>query len=312
MTEKQPIHPEIQKILDIIPPASTTPPDPISHRAQEESQVAPVDQRQPQLAVVEDQVATTEAGDVPVRIYAADADAENYGVIVYFHGGAFFSGSLNTHDHVARALAKETGKKVISVGYSLAPEATFPTAIQECYGVVRWVVQHAEDLKWDEQTLALAGDSSGGNFVAAVTFLAHDDEFDRITHQILYYPSVDLDFDKSRWPSLTENEAGYGLEYNGLAPFNSFYIDGGANPADPLVSPIKRQDLSGLPEALVITATYDPLRDEGIAYADKLADAGVTVRHINIPNANHGFIANFSWIPEFYETFSTTAEFLNK
>ena len=111
MTEKQPIHPEIQKILDIIPPASTTPPDPVSHRAQEESQVAPVDQRQPQLDVVEDQVATTEVGDVPVRIYAADADAENYGVIVYFHGGAFFSGSINTHDHVARALAKETGKK---------------------------------------------------------------------------------------------------------------------------------------------------------------------------------------------------------
>ena len=312
MSDKQPIHPDIQKILDLIPPASTTPPDPAAHRAEEAGRVAPVEERQPQLDSVEELTATTEFGAVPVRLYTADANASEYGVIVYFHGGAFFSGSLDTHDHVARTLAKETGKKVISVGYSLAPEAAFPQAINECYGVVRWVIQHALDLKWDEKTLAVAGDSSGANFVAAVTFLAHDDEFEHITHQILYYPSVDLDFDTSRWPSLRENAAGNGLEYDGLAPFNSFYLDNGADPSDPLVSPIKRADLSGLPSALVVTAAYDPLRDEGIAYAEKLAEAGVTVEHVNVANANHGFLVNFAWIPEFHEIFGTTAEFLNR
>lgn len=307
MTDNQNLHPEIQKIVDMIPPASTMPPDPQAMREEETSRVA---DPSIELGLVEDTVATTEVGEVPVRIYAADAEAESYGVIVYFHGGAFFSGSLDTHDHVARSLAKETGKKVISVGYSLSPEAAFPQAINECYGVVKWVDQHADDLKWDEHTLALAGDSSGANFVAAVTFLAHDDEFERITHQILYYPSVDLDFEQSRWPSLKENAEGYGLEYNGLAPFNSFYLNNGADPADPLVSPIKRFDLSGLPDALIVTAGYDPLRDEGIAYAEKLEQAGVRVKHVHVANANHGFVANFSWIPEFYSIFATTAEFL--
>lgn len=305
-----PLHPEIQKIVSQIPPASPTPPDPQAMRAAEAEQVPPLDKRLP-LHHVEDLTATTPAGDVPVRVYTPN-EAENYGLIVYLHGGAFFSGSLDTHDHVARSLARETGHKVISVGYQLAPEAAFPVALQECYGVVRWAVEKGDELKWDGGTLALAGDSSGGNFVAAVTFLAHDDEFERITHQILYYPSVDLDFDRERWPSLTENAEGYGLEYAGLAPFNSFYLENGADPADPLVSPIKREDLSGLPKALVITAGYDPLRDEGEAYAEKLKAAGVEVTLKRYESANHGFVANFSWIPEFYEVFHDTARFLKQ
>lgn len=294
------LHPEIQKIVEQIPPASTTPPNPADMRAFEAGNVPPVEERLP-IASVED----TTLADVPVRIYTDTEEPK--GTIVYFHGGAFFSGSLDTHDHVARALAKETGWQVISVGYSLAPEVAYPVALNECYAVVRGVAATL-----DETTpIALAGDSSGANFVAAVTFMAHDDGFDRLTHQILYYPSVDLDFDRDRWPSLTENAEGYGLEYNGLAPFNSFYLEGGADPADPLVSPIKREDLSGLPRALVVTAGYDPLRDEGEAYAEKLRAAGVEVQLKRYDAANHGFVVNFSWIPEFYQVFHDTTEFLN-
>lgn len=300
------LHPEIQKIVSQIPPAATTPPDPVEMRAAEAGQVPPPAERTPLHDVVD-----TTAGDVPVRIYTAEA-AASHGLIIYFHGGAFFSGSLDTHDHVARALAKETGHKVISVGYSLAPEAAFPTALNECLDVVRWAIDQGEDLGWDGGNLALAGDSSGGNFVAAVTAMAKDAGLGKITHQVLYYPSVDLDFDKSRWPSLTENAEGYGLEYNGLAPFNSFYLENGADPADPLVSPIKREDLSGLPKALVITAAYDPLRDESEAYAEKLREAGVEVTLKRYDNANHGFVANFSWLPELYEVFHDTAAFLNR
>ena len=293
------LHPEIQKIVAQIPPASTTPPNPEDMRAFEAGNVPPLEKRTP-IASVDDST----IGDIPVRIYA-DTDAPK-GTIVYFHGGAFFSGSLDTHDHVGRALAKQTGWRVVSVGYSLSPEVAFPVAIKECYAVVRGVASELDDA----HLLAIAGDSSGGNFVAAVSFMAHDDGFDRITHQILYYPSVDLDFDQDRWPSLKDNAEGFGLEYNGLAPFNSFYLDKGADPADPLVSPIKRDNLSGLPKAFVVTAGYDPLRDEGEAYAEKLRAAGVETVLKRYDAANHGFVVNFTWIPEFYEVFHDTAKFL--
>lgn len=218
--------------------------------------------------------AKTAAGEVPVRIYSP-VEADSYGVLVYFHGGAFFLGSLETHDHVARSLAKETGLKVVSVGYRLAPEAAFPAGLDDCYAVVRWVAEEGTGLAWDGTTLAVAGDSSGGTFAAAVAARAHDDGFDRITHQILYYPSLDLDFDVDRYPSLRENAVGYGLETAGLKPFNAFYLDSGADPADPLVSPIKRTDLTGLPPALVVTAEHDPMRDEGELYGERLREAGV-------------------------------------
>ncbi len=163
-----------------------------------------------------------------MRIYTP-AEAESYGVLVYFHGGAFFSGSLETHDHIARSLAKETGLEVVAVDFRLAPEHEFPAGLEDCYRVVRWVAENSGELKWDGRTLAIAGDSSGGNFVAAVAAKARDDGFDRITHQILYYPSLDLDFDVDRYPSLRENAEGYGLETGILEPFNAFYFESGAD-----------------------------------------------------------------------------------
>ncbi|MEV7646947.1 alpha/beta hydrolase [Arthrobacter sp. NPDC089319] len=305
------IHPEIGKLLATLPPFDhSVRPDPAGKRAGDLQFVAPLEDRLP-LHAVEDTVADTAVGDVPVRIYTP-AEADSYGLLVYFHGGAFFSGSLETHDHVARALAKESGYKVISVGFQLAPEVPFPTSLQECYAVVRWAAEQGDSLAWDGTRLALAGDSSGANFVAAVTATAHDDGFDRITHQVLYYPSVDLDFDEDRYASLRENATGYGLETPALKPWNSFYVESGADPADPLVSPIKREDLSGLPKALVITAEYDPLRDEGELYGQRLKDAGVDTTVSRYTGANHGFVQNFFWIPEFYRAFQETAEFLNQ
>ncbi|MGF9661914.1 alpha/beta hydrolase [Arthrobacter crystallopoietes] len=305
-----PIHPEIAKILSTLPAPDGSPLNPQAMRAGEAAQVPPLEDRIP-LHAVEDATAATPSRDVPVRIYTP-AEADAYGVLVYFHGGAFFLGSLDTHDHVARSLAKETGYKVISVGFRLAPEAAFPAGLDDCYGVVRWAAEQGETLRWDGQNLAIAGDSSGGTFAAAVAAKAHDDGFDRITHQILFYPSLDLDFDVDRYESLRENAEDYGLETAGLKPFNAFYIDSGADPADPLVSPIKREDLSGLPKALVITAEFDPLRDEGELYGQRLKDAGVDVKVSRYAGANHGFVQNFSWIPEFYRAIEETADFLNQ
>lgn len=303
------IHPEIANILNTLPAPDGSPLDPAAMRAGEAAQVPPPGDRLP-LHAVEDLTAATPSGEVPVRIYTP-VEADAYGILVYFHGGAFFLGSLDTHDHVARSLAKETGHKVISVGYRLAPEAAFPAGLDDCYGVVRWAAGAGESLKWDGKNLALAGDSSGGNFVAAVAAKAHDDGFPAITHQVLFYPSLDLDFDVDRYASLRENAEGYGLETAGLLPFNSFYLNSGADPADPLVSPLKRADLSGLPPALVITAEHDPLRDEGELYGRRLTEAGVDAAVSRYAGANHGFVQNFSWIPEFHRAFQETGEFLN-
>jgi acetyl esterase/lipase len=277
-------------------------------RTADEARVAPSEDRLP-LHAVEDAVAHTASGDVPVRIYWP-VEADLSGILVYFHGGAFFLGSLDTHDHVARSLAKETGHKVISVGYRLAPESAFPSGLDDCYGVLRWASDNGESLKWDGNNLAIAGDSSGGNFVAAVAAKAHDDGFSHLTHQVLFYPSLDLDFDVDRYASLRENAVGYGLETAGLQPFNAFYLDSGADPDDPRVSPIKRQDLAGLPKAMIVTAEHDPLRDEGELYAARLREAGVDATVSRYAGAGHGFVQHFPWIPDYHRVFEETAEFL--
>lgn len=304
-----PVHPEIAGFLSTLPPSDATPPDVAAWRAMGEAHLPPISERLP-VAFVEDRIAETAVGAVPVRIYRADT-ARQSGLLIYLHGGAFFSGSLETHDGIARSLAAATGWTVVSVGYRLAPEAAFPAGLDDSYGVLEWAVQNGAELGYDGEKLALAGDSSGGNFVAALTGRAHDRGFKHVTHQVLLYPSVDLDFDESRYASLTENATGKGLETVALKPHNSFYFASGARADDPEVSPIKRSDLAGLPAALVITAEYDPLRDEGEAYANRLKDAGVQVTLHRYEGATHGFVQYFGWLPEYAGVFDEIAEFLN-
>lgn len=286
-----PLHPEIAKVLATLPapPAEL---DPVAMRAFDEAHLPPVTV---EIASVED----AEIAGVPVRIYTPNNASET---LVYFHGGAFFLGSLNTHDHVARALATETGRRVVSVAYRLAPEHRFPAGLEDCYAVVKEVAA--------QSPVAIAGDSSGGTYVAAVAGMAHDDGHHVISRQVLFYPSLDLDFDIDRYPSLRENAVGYGLETAGLKPFNAFYIGSGADPADPRVSPIKREDLTGLPPALIITGEFDPLRDEAEFYGKRLQEAGVEAKVSRYKGAGHGFVQHFFWIPEYYRAFAETAEFL--
>ena len=307
-----PLHPTIARFLADMPAPPPGPLNPEAMRAGEESHVPAPEKRLP-VHTVADLTLPTTAGEVPVRVYTPSG-AETHPVLVYFHGGAFFLGSLNTHDHVARELANATGCTVVSVGYRRAPEHAFPAGLDDCYAVVRWIAGHGREpgrgIGWDGQVLAVAGDSSGANFAAAVAAMAQDDGLDAITHQVLYYPSLDLDFDADRYESLKSNAQGYGLETALLKPFNAFYTDSGADPADPRVSPIRRKDLSGLPPALIVTAEYDPLRDEGEAYGRRLAEAGVPATVRRYEGAGHGFVQHFSWLPEFHGVFAETADFL--
>jgi len=303
------LHPDIAAALASLP---ASPPGPIEVgvlRAAEEAQVPASADRTPSVAV-RDATASTPVGEVPVRIYTPDA-APTHGLAVYFHGGAYFLGSLETHDQVARNLTLASGLTVISVGYRRAPEASFPAGLDDCYAVVRWAFENGGELGWDARTLAVVGDSSGGTLAAAVAALAHDDGFDAITHQVLLYPCVDLDFDESRYASLRENATGYGLQTAGLKPFNAFYVDSGADPDDPRVSPIKRADLSGLPPALIVTAEHDPLRDEGELYGRRLAAAGVPATVSRYAGATHGFAQHFAWLPEYHRVFDQVADFLS-
>lgn len=306
------LHPEVAKFIASLPPPPPGPLDPIAMRAGDEAHVPPLAQRLPVHAVV-DRTLATAAGPVPVRVYTPSA-AATHGLLVYMHGGAGFLGSLNTHDHVARELAKATACSVVSVGYRLAPEHAFPAGLDDCCAVVQWLAAHGADpaqgVGWDGRTLAVAGDSSGGGLAAAVSARALDEGLKAITHQVLYYPGLDLDFDPARYPSMTENAVGYGLETAMLKPFNAFYIGSGANPADPRASPIKRADLRGLPPALVVTAEHDPLRDEAERYAERLAAAGVPVTLRRYVGAGHGFVQHFSWLPEFHGVYAETAAFL--
>ncbi len=307
-----PLHPTIAQFIASLPPPPPGPLDPAAMRASDESHVPPPEKRLPVHSVA-DLLLSTSVGQIPVRVYRPSAEAGKP-VLVYFHGGAFFLGSLDTHDHVAREIANACQCVVVSVGYRLAPEHAFPAGLDDCYAVVRWIAQHgrepAEGIGWDGQTLAIAGDSSGGTFTAAVAARAHDDDLGCITHQVLYYPSLDLDFDVERYESLKTNAVGYGLETALLKPFNAFYIGSGADPADPLVSPIKRTDLRGLPPAFIVTAGYDPLRDEAELYGQRLAQAGVPVTMRRYESAGHGFVQHFSSLPEFHGVFAETAAFL--
>lgn len=305
------LHPVIAEVVAGIPPTSedgTATVDPQQWRADEESRVPPPADRLPVTSVV-DTTIDTDAGELPLRIYQQHP-GESTGVLLYFHGGAFFSGSLETHDAVARSLAAETGFTVVAVGYRRAPEAAFPAGLDDCFDALTWAIGHGRELDWDGERLAVVGDSSGGTFATVIAARAVDEGIEAITHQVLLYPSVDLDFDVDRYPSLRENARGYGLETAGLKPHNSFYLESGADPADPQVSPIKREDLTGLPKTLIITAQFDPLRDEGERYGQSLQEAGVDVTVHRYETANHGFLANFGQLPEFYPAFAEIGEFL--
>ncbi len=239
------------------------------------------------IGAVEDRPIPGPGGDIPVRIYTpVNAGAGALPVLVYFHGGGWVVGDLDSHDAVCRSLANASGCKLVSVDYRLVPEHPWPASPDDCFAAAEWVVANAAALGADVNRLAVGGDSAGGNLAAAVTLRARAAHGPRIAFQLLIYPAVDATMSL---PSNVSNGSGYFLEKASMEWFYGHYLQGGADTKNPDVSPLFADDFSGLPPAYGVTAEYDPLRDEGHAYADKLQAAGAAVEYINYPTMIHGF-----------------------
>ncbi len=233
----------------------------------------------PEVASVSDVLVPGPHGDVPVRVYVpaggevpASAGTTGLPVCVWFHGGGWVVGSIATNDPTCRALANAAGAIVVSVDYRLAPEHKFPVPFDDCYAAMEWAAANAGSFGGDGSRLAVAGSSAGGNLAAAVSLRARDEGGPRLAHQSLICPVVDTDLER---PSYVENGDGYGLNYDTMVYFLQCYVSSEADASNPYVAPMAADDLSGLPSAFVLTCEFDPLRDEGEAYAERLREAGV-------------------------------------
>ncbi len=224
-------------------------------------------------------------GDIPVRVYTPrDAEGEKLPVLVVYHGGGWVIGDLETHDNQCRYLSNEADMIVVAVDYRLAPEHKFPAGVNDCINATEWVIANAETLGGDASKVAVTGDSAGGNMAAVVAQQLKG----KIIFQLLVYPATD--FSETVYPSREEFGGGeYFLSMEDMAWFGGLLVNEPSDLLGETASVMARKDLSGLAPALTITAGYDPLRDEGKAYADRLRDAGVSSEYKCFDGTIHGF-----------------------
>jgi len=226
-------------------------------------------------------------GPIRARSYAPIAAVGPLPTLIYFHGGGFVAGSLESHDGLCRLFTAEGGFKVIAVDYRLAPEHPWPAAVDDAWAATQWVEQNAASLGVDAGRIAVGGDSAGGMLAALVTHLAREKGGLKIAYQLLLFPNTQMDGETS---SMNEFAVGYFLERRAIDYFNSLYLPPGTDRSSPKVSPLRAKDFGGLPPAYVMLAGFDPLHDEGMAYAEKLKAARVKVIVADYSDMVHGFI----------------------
>jgi acetyl esterase len=283
-----PFHPQVQAIRDQLARASVPNLYTLSiEQAREQDLKSTVGGAGPRVAVAEVTDRQIPGPDAPltIRIYRPSLDGP-LPVLVYFFGGGWSLGTLDTCDDVCRRLTNGAGCVTVSVCYRLAPEHKFPAAVQDCYAGTAWVATHAAELGGDPARLAVGGDSSGGNLAAAVCLLARERGGPPITHQLLVYPSMDYRADT---PSMREMTDEHFFNPNAVRWYWGLYLASDADGEDPLASPLRAADLTGLPPATLISAEFDPLRDEGERYAERLAAAGVPVHVTRYDGMVHAF-----------------------
>jgi acetyl esterase len=246
-------------------------------------------------------------GEIGLRIYTPMNAAEGLlPGLVFFHGGGFVLGDLDTHDGLCRALCNESGCRVISVDYRLAPEHPFPAGVEDSYAATRWVADNAASLGIDAARLAVGGDSAGGTLATVVAQIARQGDGPRLVFQLLIYPVAQLGSD-SETVSMREKARGYFLERESMDWFTRCYAPDSKHRGDPRLSPLACTDLSGLPPAYVVTAGFDPLHDEGRDYAEALDRAGVPVTYVDYPGMIHGFFSFRGYIPKAREALAAAA-----
>jgi acetyl esterase len=284
-----PVDPQIQTLLNLraaLPPLHTL--SVADARAQFAAREFP-GLRRPEIGQIVNRDMQGPAGSIPLRIYTPQGNGP-FPLIVFFHGSGFVVCSLDTHDGMCRNLCAGTGCVVVSVDYRLAPEAKFPAATDDCLAATRWAADNAAAIGGDPSRIIVAGDSAGGNLAAVIALRVRDEGGPRLAGQMLIYPVTE--YYQPGTPSMIENAEGYGLTRDGMIWFWDHYLADPSHGANPYASPLRAKDLGGLPPALVVTAEFDPLRDEGEYYADRLRQAGVPTEMKRWDGMNHGF---FFW-----------------
>jgi len=278
-----PLHPQARALLDMLDMLG----DPlIEDSTPEQARAIRKERALPPSTAVVHEIRDVDAGGVPARLYRP-SDRTDLGLLVYFHGGGWVLGDLDSHDDVCRRLANGSGHAVLSVDYRLAPEHPFPAGLEDSIGATRWAAANAAALGCRADRLAVGGDSAGGTFAAVIAQLAPVP----LVFQLLVYPATDA---TCSHPSHVENGTGYFLTKGSMDWFFGHYLSGGVGSAsDPRVSPLYAAEhvLAVTPPALVITAEFDPLRDEGDAYAARLAAVGVPTSHVRFSGQFHAFFS---------------------
>jgi acetyl esterase len=285
--------------------------------AEARSLVLPLAGLREQVGGVESFKVETPDGPVPIRLYTPFLRTEDLDrapstngrpVALYFHGGGWVMGSMETHDNICRRMSNEAKCIVISVEYRLAPEHKYPAALDDCFAATKWAVERHDEYGGDPARIYVTGDSAGGNLAAAVCLKARDEGGPALAGQVLVYPITDRNFDT---PSYSENAEGYMLTRDTMCWFWEHYLPEGNDGSHGYLSLLRAESLERLPSALIVTCEFDPLRDEGRAFADRLAEAGVPTTHIEEKGMIHGYLRRLDSFRRAQQTMRDIATWIN-
>ena len=278
-------------------------------RQQLRTMVTLMDEPAPPLPRIEDIRIAGPAGEIPARVYAPGVGGASLPAVMYFHGGGWVQGDLETHHGLCARLAKHAGVLVVAVDYRLAPEHKFPAAVEDCLAAYRWLRAHAGDVAADPARVAVAGDSAGGNLAAVVSQLAAAGGPTVPTCQVLVYPAVDFNLDTDSHRELAD---GHVIPRDRILWYTEQYLNSESDKTDRRASPLRAPSLAGQPPTLIVTAGFDPLRDEGRAYGERLREAGVDVVYREYPGQIHAFVSLTRAIPQGMACTLEIADYLRK